>query len=137
MEHWKVRALEILDFHEARIAEHGEPLRSNRKTGWSIKDTAKALGWSEPTIIEDIRIGKYLRNEPEVIDGARSRTEALRMINRRDKMNVEVEGLHGVLVKTIKLDKWDYYIVKLNNPLVPNIKMICVPMYLVKHYDKR
>jgi hypothetical protein len=134
---WKKRADYVLSFHEEKVNALGSPTRSNRKTGWAIKDTAKELGYSVPVIVEDLRLGKALRESPSLLEGARTRSEALRMLDRHGKMNVEVCGFHGVLVKTIKIGDFDYYIIKLNNPIRDKIKMICAPMYLVTHYDKR
>lgn len=132
---WREKALKIAEFHEFRVRRYGAPIRSNQKTGWSIQDTANELNYSVPTILEYLKIAKYLRENPEMLEGARTRTEALRIIYRQNAA-VEVEGMHGVLVKTITMDGYDYYIVKLNQPIRDRIRMICVPMYLVKHYRR-
>lgn len=132
---WREKALKIAEYHELKVRRFGAPIRSNQKTGWSIQDTANELNYSVPTILEYLKIAKALRENPELIESARTRTEALRILNRQHSA-VEVDGLHGVLVKTIQLDGYDYYIVKLNQPIRDKIKMICVPMYLVKHYRR-
>lgn len=103
MKTWADTALETLAFHETKqlelgISKRGRPESIRGKIGWSARDTAKALGLSFRKVLEDIAIGKYLRENPK--SEFQHRSMCLEFLGKGDApRKLAIETLLGI-VKT-------------------------------------
>lgn len=76
---WQEEVKKTSEFHFQKQKEHGEsqtgrPRKGEKKSGWSIRDTADALGVSVRQVVEDL---KLFKNDKYLHDKTISRKDAL------------------------------------------------------------
>ena len=126
---WRARALQILAYHE-------EKLGASSDKNWTLRDTGRDLGISASLVFHELRLAKTLRNNPEKLKAARSKTHALQILDTDESIRVELKYarvfITGQLIKIIELDGHDHYLIKLDRPLKTEhfeVQTIWLPPY--------
>ena len=88
---FREKALLTEEIHRLKTEKYGAPVDGPKKKGHSQTDTSKILGVSRTEVVANLELAKTIREAPEVIDGAKNRSEAIRMITRKkhDKVTSE------------------------------------------------
>lgn len=135
---WQVKVLEVAEFHESQTKIHGTPVPSKVKNGWSINDTASHFNISAFTVSYDLRLAKALKTNPEKFSGI-SKNRAIELMKQGEGELIELRYsrslVTGRLVKVVKHDDYDYYMVKLTKPLVTNaldVELLIIPAHHCK-----
>lgn len=135
---WQQKVLRILDFHESKLKEHGAPVPSNVKNGWSLHDTAKHLNLSVATISHDLRLAHAFKKEPEKFKGV-SKQKALSLLLQNSTPMVELKYakslMTGKLLKIVEHDGFDYYFIKLSKTIETpylDLNYLILPAYYCK-----
>lgn len=84
---WQDDALAVLKFHRHHqsingLALVGRPKKYTERKGWSVRDTAEALGKSFGSIAEDLKLARAIELDDPIKD-FKDRTNALRALKRR------------------------------------------------------
>lgn len=131
---WQDRCLLILDYHNLQVTNH-----TYLEKGWTIRDSAKELNLSPASIVQELKLARTLRNNPDRLKLARSRTHALQLLERNGEYKVELRHakryLTATIIKVLDIDGHDYYYVKLDKPIYHDaldIEKLLLPIHQCK-----
>ena len=142
---WRDRAMRILEYHESQMQAHGIPI-SGIRGGWTVKDTAKELNLSSASIVQELKIARTLKTNPDNLASAKTRNQALDLITRgSNSLKVEIRNasipMAGRIIKALQIDGYDFYYIKLDKPIITThltIETLILPMFqcrILRDYD--
>ena len=71
------------EIHKLHVEEKGESSVGRTIEGHTVSDTAEILGVSRSTVTQDLEIAKTYNEEPELLEPAKNRREALKLIQKK------------------------------------------------------
>lgn len=100
--------LAIEELHKIRVGRFGEatpgrPAIGEKKTGWSLEDTAELMGKTEGNVREALKLAETIRNFPELKD-APTKTVIAKAAKGVEKLNKRIEGLEKYKEITKEID---------------------------------
>jgi DNA modification methylase len=129
------KCLAIRDLHSMKQEEHGKS-RSGQAGGWTLDDTAKIMGCSRGSIIEDIKNARMIDAFPELVD-VKKKGDIKKAARGLEKLTKAIAGLKEL--KTVTEDDLIQYYFTDAITFMPTIKNASVdilltdPLYGIEH----
>ena len=88
---WKEQAILTKQIQDLKQEKHGEKKAGRGQEGWSLADTAEAMGKSKASVLQDIKLAKAMEQIPELAN-AKTADDARKMLKKLEE-SVLIEEL--------------------------------------------